>query len=493
MYSLTRSGCALFVVFFMFRGSSETVEEFSSLYLKQLGYDSFYIGLMPLFGLVTQLTGVPVCTYLADKFRLRKFTLILATLISIPAIMMYLIPQATSSPCKTKIRNYESINFHNKTQTKFLNSSFTNQRTLPHGITDNFNESTNFNEFSYYLGNSSVFKNSSQRNHGRDKLWYFLLLCILNGIFELCRRVTIGIMTSIGINHEKDMICKFSYYLGCGAAGSGIALCAVALVAGQFKYSRCGIEVPSYFVAFPTAATLQCFILLGVALLKFDYKDNAESINYKKAVLTLLKSHNIFILCIALHVGACNGFITRWQFWYMEKLGASTTVMGVEGLLKRLIISSFWFLTTGYVLNAFGLYVTMTLSLFLFAVAFILLAFIGNPWFVILIDNFELSAYTFFYTAAAFHFSKAESEALSSFIQGVLTLTMNGVGKDVGSILTGYLFRECGIKTTLCGYSVISFVWFIVLAVYTFISQEAHNYKRVKTEAESDIDEERLP
>ena len=71
---------------------------------------------------------------------------------------------------------------------------------------------------------------------------------------------------------------------------------------------------------------------------------------------------------------------------------------------------------------------------------------------------------------------------------------MNGVGKDIGSILNGYFFKECGIRITLYGYSVISVILFTVLAVYTLRNRKSRDHERVKADygIGSDIDKERL-
>ena len=71
---------------------------------------------------------------------------------------------------------------------------------------------------------------------------------------------------------------------------------------------------------------------------------------------------------------------------------------------------------------------------------------------------------------------------------------MNGVGKDIGSFLNGYFFKECGIRITLYGYSVISIILFTVLAVYTLRNRESRDHERVKADygIGSDIDKERF-
>ncbi|XP_046856464.1 uncharacterized protein LOC124449567 [Xenia sp. Carnegie-2017] len=465
---VSKDSFVLYAVFFVFRAGAETVEDFTSLYLKELGYDEFYIGLIPLFGLVTQLTGVPICGYLADKFQMLKFILILSVLINIPTVLMYVIPREINLPCKKTTQKDESKLFYNKTQAEFINRSL------------NLKEYTNASNY-MTLNNLTDYKDAWSDGSGL-RLWYFVFLCFLSGIFELCRRLAVGLVTVAAVNYANNNKFKFTCCFGCGTIGAGLTICTVSIAAGYFKYTRCAVETPSFSIAFPVAAALHCFMLFGVMWLKFDYEEKTEKVYLSEAIRTLMKREHILILCIGLHVGACDGFFSRWQYWYLLKIGASTTFMGVERLLKRLILGAFWYLATSQVLNRLGKHITMTLSLLSFAVSFAFLALMENPWLVVFVDNFEYPGYTLFFTAAVFHFSNSESESLFAHIQGMLSLIINGIGKDVGSMLTGYLFKECGIRITLYGYSVVSLVWCIVLVVYTLKSQEAHHYERVEIE-----------
>ncbi|XP_046852672.1 uncharacterized protein LOC124445929 isoform X2 [Xenia sp. Carnegie-2017] len=435
MYSFTSRGFSLFIIFVMFRGSTNTLDEFSLLYLKQLGYDAFYVGVMPLFGLVTQLIGVPVCSYLADKFQLRKFAFFLATLISIPTIMMYGIPLAKSLPCKERWKE-ENVAIYKQGNTMSVNRSLLSKGVVLSNFKSNKTTQSNVSA----VQSLSMFEDDKQNENTKLKLWYYLILCFVNGIYELCRRMTVGLVTAAAIGHVKEKKYKYRLFEVMGAVGTGITLCVVSLIAGQFKYERCDEEQPSFFVSFPIAAALQCFTLLGTLWLNFDYYEKPDNINYKEAILALLKPQHIFILCIAFHVGACNGFLTRWQYWFMDKLGASTTVLGVEGLLKRIMSLTFSYLAAAVVL----------------------------------------------------HFSNTESDALSVFFQGVITVAINGVGKDIGSLFIGYSFKEYGIRKTLYGYSVISLICFTVLAIFSLRKYKASKCKLTETEnkCDDDIDEE---
>ena len=75
-----------------------------------------------------------------------------------------------------------------------------------------------------------------------------------------------------------------------------------------------------------------------------------------------------------------------------------------------------------------------------------------------------------------------------SLFLGVASLTFNGVGKDIGSLMTGYFLNEYGIKKTLFGISVVSLIFFAVFAIYA--STSAYDYKRLGTQEGVDSDDE---
>ncbi|XP_046856428.1 uncharacterized protein LOC124449528 [Xenia sp. Carnegie-2017] len=509
------NGFALSVAFFACLASTNVVEDFVFIYLKQLGYDAFHIGLVPMLGLMAQLIGVSICSYLSDRYRLRKCMLFMAVLLLIPTILLHLIPQMTRLQCDTNASKNTSLNVQNKmlnyleyqqpstqgrvmiennslalqiaNRTSFENISvnlknYTFYGKEVHVTVDNFKNLRSKKIVSLWQENNETHKKMEISHKG------ILFMLFLVGIFQFLKRLVVVKLTVAAIDHLMEQKSKFAFYEGCGSFGSGIAVFSVAYLAGHFKHSVCGEQKPSYYFAFIVPAGLQCLAVLAVPWLKINYQEKIKSISYKEAIKPLLDHKCILLLTMSLHVGAATNFLFRWTYWFMEKRGGNTTAMGVEGLIRRPIIGTLWYIVAGYILDAVGEYVSVLIALMLLTIGFAFLALIENPWLVILADSFQYAAFAIFLSALVVNFSNVGPEELSTFYQGVASLTFNGVGKDIGSLMTGYFLNEYGIKKTLFGISVISLIFFTVFAIYA--STSAYDYKRLKTQEGVDSDDE---
>ena len=378
MFSLTRGDVAVGFALFTFRSCVATVEEYTPLFMAQLGYSTLYIGIVPLFGFVTQLIGIPLAGYLSD-IRIRKVMLLLCIVISIPTILLFLVPNAPDVPCELSPQR---------------NSSFGNNTTKPAAIANllDKNSDTGFT--------------------------FFLIIFFLRGIYELFKKLSVSLITVATMTHIKDDKAKLGYY-GCwGELGAGISLFVVGVLAGHIFHSVCSEEVPSYYVAFLYAAAVQCLTPLALPWMKYEYLEK-RVVNNAEVKSVLYNPHYILILFICAHAGLCSAFQLRWEFWYMEQLGGSPFVMAVGGLLRRPIVGV-WFVLSRAVIGKLGELNVIAISLFIFAASFAALAFAENAWLVIVYDNFQAASFVLTYASFVIHFSKAGSKASSAFFQGKL-------------------------------------------------------------------------
>ena len=389
MPSLTVGGVAIGLAFFLFRPSVCVVEEYTPLYLKQIGYSASFIGLAPLLGLVTQTIGIPLLGFLADKFRARKLFLFLSVLISIPSTLLFLAAKNPQPICDESKGN---STIRNNTIVNSLLNLTGNVAELPSPSSD------------------------TQSDNDRERLTFFLIFMALRGIFELSKRLTVTLITVAAMTHLKQDKSKFGYYASWGEIGGGIALFIVGMSLYHFQHQVCGDQDPNYVIIFFFVVGFQALTLGTLPFMKFEYLDH-RVIDYKEVKKVLTKPHYILILVICCHSGLCSAFQTRWEFWYIEKLGGSSIVMAVAGLLRRPVVAV-WFLLSRLIVGRFGELRVIAFSLLIFAISFFALAFIEDAWLVILFDNFQAASYVLSFTSFVVHFSKAGSEASTAFFQG---------------------------------------------------------------------------
>ena len=450
MLSLTVDGVAIGLAFFLFRPSVCILEEYTPLYLKQVGYSPSFIGLAPVLGLVTQTIGIPLLGYLADKFRARKLFLFLSVLISIPTALLFLAAQTPSPICDESSGNLSRTN---KTILTLL--SRTSNLSSPSAASSDNNE---------------------------ERLKYFSIFMVLRGIFELLKRLTVTLITVAAMTHLKQDKSKFGYYACWGEIGGGLALFIVGMSLNHILHYVCGKQESDYVVIFFFVVGFQVLTIGTLLFMKFEYLEHGV-IDYKEVKKVLTNPHYILILVVCCHSGLCSAFQARWEFWYIEKLGGNSVVMAVAGLLRRPIVA-IWFLLSRVIISRFGELRVIAFSLLIFASSFIALAFIRNAWLVIFFDNFQAASYVLSFTSFVVHFSKAGSEASTAFFQGAVSLTFHGIGKEAGTAITGFLFTAVGTKIVLCGYSLLTLVLLVIFSIYMFTAKDLLGYTRLRENVE---------
>ena len=407
--SLTVDGVAVCLAFFLFKSSVCTVEEYTPLYLTQLGYSATFVGLAPILGLFTQTVGIPSISYLADKFRARKLTLFLSISTSIPCALLFLAAPIPKPICEGTTPNQtpenNTIIASWNTTHHYDNSSFVVKQPAGSSSFSDTKEAT-----------SGHLKIIADNKLDSRRIEFFVIFLILRGIFELTKRLSVTLITVAAMTHLKQDKSKFGYYACWGEIGGGLTLFIVGMSLSHILHSVCGNMVPDYVVIFFFVAGYQFLTLFTLPFMNFEYLDH-RVIDYKEVKKVLTTFHYIFMLIICCHSGLCSAFQTRWEFWYMQHLGGSSIVMAVGGLLRRPFVAV-WYLLSRRVINHFGELKIIALSLFIFSVTFAGLAFIENAWLVILFVIVQASAYVFTFACFVVHFSNVGSKASTSFFQG---------------------------------------------------------------------------
>ena len=234
MLSLTVDGVAICLAFFLFRPSVCILEEYTPLYLRQIGYSPSFIGLAPVLGLVTQTIGIPLLGHLADKFRARKLFLFLSVLISIPGALLFFAAQTPNPICDESTGN---LSHTNKTMLTLLNR------------TSNFSSPS-----------------AASSDNDEERLKYFSIFMALRGIFELLKRLTVTLITVAAMTHLKQDKSKFGYYACWGEIGGGLALFMVGMSLNHILHYVCGKQESDYVAIFFFVAKLSTLVFRKLTL-----------------------------------------------------------------------------------------------------------------------------------------------------------------------------------------------------------------------------------
>ena len=408
---LTVNGVAVGLAFFIFLPSANIVDEYSALYLAQLGYSETVIGLAPILGLVTQTVGLPLLSYLADRYRARKLLFFLAVLITAFSALIFLAfpipkPICEGTAKNITLANNTTVSSWNITQYRYNNtSSVVKPSTYSDGLVSDENE--------VVPGRAEIQKNEKLFSQRVD---FFVIFLLARGVFELTKRFVITLMTVAVMTHLKEDKSKFGYYAGWGTASGGIALFVCGLALNDIRHNVCGKMVPNYVIIYFFVTGYLLLTLLTVPFIHYEY-DEHQVIDYKEVKSFLTKFHYIFMLVICCLSGWFRMFQLRWEFWYIEVLGGSPVVMAVSGLLKRSFISLFFLLSPSF-FNWFNELTLVAVGLLIFSATFLGLALTKNAWLIIVFDFTQAAAYVMTFASFVLHFSNFGSKATTVFFQG---------------------------------------------------------------------------
>ena len=85
------------------------------------------------------------------------------------------------------------------------------------------------------------------------------------------------------------------------------------------------------------------------------------------------------------------------------------------------------------------------------------------------------------------HWSMIFKTNVYSFETGLVSLTFHGIGKEIGTAITGWLFTVQGTTATLCGFSIVTMVVLGIWIAYIRMAKHLDNYIKVsESEAENE-------
>ena len=407
---LTVNGIAVGLAFFIFVPGVAILEEYTALYLEQLGYSETFIGLATMLGLLAQVVGVPLLSYLADKYRARKIFFFFSILTAATSMLLVFAAPIPQPICDRTTKNNT---LRNSTIVSSLNT------------TDHYNNGSLVVKSSPYVVGLDSHNYEPlpgpRKIHVSEKLdsqriVFFVIFLILRGIFELTKRFVITLIIVAAITHLKENKSRFGWYTCWGTIGGGIALFISGMSLKQIRHNVCGKMVSNYVVVFFFVAGYVLFTLLTLPFIKMEYHEQ-KTIDYKEVKGFLTTFHYIFTLAMCCLAGWFRMFHIQWEFWYIHRLGGSTVVMAVSGLFKRMIIAV-WFLLSPGIINYFTELKAIAFGFLTFSVSFFILAFIKDAWLIIPLDISQAFAFVVTYASFVIHFSKLGSKATAVFFQG---------------------------------------------------------------------------
>ena len=174
-----------------------------------------------------------------------------------------------------------------------------------------------------------------------------------------------------------------------------------ALLVGSVTYSAsfylCGVLTNNYILIFYVFIAMVAAAFVNALWYKFDYSNADADPKDRSAKLgqlaeKVMRARHVCFLVGVLYIGFCYGLLVHFVNWYVDDLGGSPLIMGVNGAARELAGIAFFFLS-GPMIRSLGNLNTLLLSVAAYVVCFLCFAVLDNPWVAPLLELLDGATY----------------------------------------------------------------------------------------------------
>ena len=126
---------------------------------------------------------------------------------------------------------------------------------------------------------------------------------------------------------------------------------------------------------------------------------------------------------------------------------------------------------------------TIAFSCLCWSARLICLAYIGNPYLVLLIDVFHGFTFSLFRVASLEHIKETTDVAVFGSVCGVVNALSYSLSFLIANVVGGMLFENYGPRKLFQGAAAVSFVWSLVMCVYIALCERTEKKKMKCLEA----------
>ncbi|XP_066282413.1 major facilitator superfamily domain-containing protein 6-like [Branchiostoma lanceolatum] len=215
------------------------------------------------------------------------------------------------------------------------------------------------------------------------------------------------------------------------------------------------------FLAFG-AVTL---LLVGFTFKRWDQSEPQNMVNHVRQLIC--KKNVIVFLSVLFVLGSSFGVLETFAFWYLKDLGGSQLLLGLC-LTVNCIAEVPFFFFSGKLIEKISHKGVFSLSLFCFALRFLFLSLLVNPWWAIPVEVLHGTTYGAMFAASTTYASQIAPPGMEATMQGVMGAVFMGVGWASGSLIGGALFEQYGGVVL---FRIYACVCLFACVVYTVVSR----------------------
>ncbi|KAL8605194.1 hypothetical protein ACOMHN_031135 [Nucella lapillus] len=216
-----------------------------------------------------------------------------------------------------------------------------------------------------------------------------------------------------------------------------------------------------------------CCLAAGIAYC-MDLSANIKCGSMFDNFLAILKVPQVLVfLGVVLFFGMATGAIESFLFWFLSDLGATTVIFGLSLFINCLFEVPLLFVS-GLIIKRVGAVPCLYLALLGVGVRLLGYSLLTQPWWVLLIEPLHGLTFGVMWAAASTYAAMIAPPGMSATIQGLVGGMHFGIGKGLGSLLTGFLFRRLGERWSFRVYAIGALCLLLVYAALNQLVFHSH-------------------
>lgn len=317
-----------------------------------------------------------------------------------------------------------------------------------------------------------------------SSFWFFFILFLLGNIF-IAPTVSLGDAITYDLLGEERQH-KWGEQRLWGTIG--FALFAVISTISMDTI-KSDVTSNNFSIAFYMFSALN--LISAIVVFFMTISNNIASHKMLQGTMQLLRTPKtcIFILVI-FYFGMLNGVIEAFLYWFLEEdLGNQLKIIPGLCALINCTAETPMLYFSGRIIKKFG-HVTCLYAVFVaYFMRLCFYSLLFNPWLVLPIEILHSMTFGLMWASATSYGSLITPPGLSGTIQGILSGVHFGFGKGVGSLITGQLYTQIGMRWTFRLYGILSLVLLLLYIVLNkcVFTKDRHRFQVpvIETEVQS--------
>lgn len=293
--------------------------------------------------------------------------------------------------------------------------------------------------------------------------WLFVTLFCLGTIgFNVTNSISDAICFDILIDLKAEE-SKYGAQRVWGTIGFGLS----ALISGYIvdHWTTTDNVVKSFTPAIIVMLIFSGLDLIIVSKLQMPKLSSSESI-VRDVWQLVQRPYIVVFLIFATIAGIIDSFIIYFMFWHVEKVAEETNYLEQIKLIEGCVVAAEclagevpFFFYSGKIIKKLGYVHCMSLCFFCYSVRLILIAWIPNPWYLVLVELFfQGCTYALCYTCIVAYASSVAPPGTTATVQGLMAGMDDGLGFSIGSLIGGLIFKNYGGRFGFVCFSILAFI-----------------------------------